>query len=242
MPGPEGLINIHDIVNNTNPHQGRSFRVAADALGVEMTTADTNYWIAASGAAEVLDVMVDDLGYEDVAPFTDIFTSGQPASIEGALTIKGAETLLGVYQQLSPERQAAWQAAAAALPELYRQRIAATTISELIDVNMAEAEHVFAPAYYVDVTDTPDAEARLRMNQWILHFSRAGYAIDNAFDMPIDFKEGKISVPPTTRNRLTHLYAGRYDIFQSVNMAKAIVPRAAKLIAVSLSERGGEKY
>lgn len=226
-----------EYIPRSHSHEGTILRIAARNMGVAVGPAETAYWRAGSKIAAAFDSLVDEQGVTDLTQATLALARGEPVGPKDIMTAEDAQQIAQVIKSLSSERKDAWLNCAVKLPEYAALKAGALTISDLVEVTFGEAEELFANAFKLDAAEFPDGVARSRFNRWLTHFSRAGYAIDTALDMPRDYANEVIQVSPTPKNRVHMLWSARTDIPRCFNLRWGALYELGKGGVATIRER-----
>ncbi len=211
---------------------------AAMSFGVSINQEVIDYFFACSRLASVADDFVDKgeipTQQEMEAFLQKIFSEG--IGTVGKFTTKENERIDAAIAQWSPRTLTTWLEAKS-LPEHARQKQQASTISELKLALVNEAK-LFHAIFSLPLEST-DNEARQRFNHWLEHFSRGGYFVDTAADMPRDYLQGELTLAPTIWHRMHLLQSGLREGFAGLRGINLNTGRALGKTALLTLREGG---
>lgn len=179
-----------------HPHEGTILVVAARAMGVSIGHAEITYIRAASRLAAAIDDMVDN---QQQTPDIAHMLASPDDTLAAHFDVQDRKLIGCAIDGLSAMHREAWLQAEQ-LPQHAAEKREAATVKELSRALSAEAV-LFGNVFSLDSGSSADRSAREKYNAWVKHFSRGGYHVDQAVDMRIDRREGRIAVLPSVRNR-----------------------------------------
>lgn len=171
------------------PEDGKTYgesrkllKEAAHELGVNLSDQELYDWLAVMEASLLIDHLADVEKVGAVAPFRQVLAGSFRSDLSQAVQVR----TYNYFARQVPEQRQAMLARVSEVNDLTKAQRISTKPREVIDIRVNEAE-IFASLLALEVTDTPDADGRQKFNDWIRHWSRAGYLIDSFFDVREDF-------------------------------------------------------
>lgn len=192
--------------------------VVAKSMGVDVAPTDLEYWRTLFKVARAFDDETDNKHAEDVEKYFDKLTKGAPTFTIGR---SEAKKFAAMYRVQTSERRAQIRNVFVTLPIYAERKRLATSVAELGVVNQEESRG-FAELLFLEPVGS-DARQRARMNEWLLRFASAGYAVDALTDLKDDYLSMNVSVRPTLGN---HLLLARAAVGKAAEGLKA-TPLAA---------------
>ncbi len=175
-----------------------------EGFGLESTEPLKQFTYGVCDLSRIVDDAIDKPEIATPATFDELITRMQEGNDVGATESDTAVALMYTESLTGGQLEFANEVYQDAL-QVADIRTSAKDINEYIQSVELEAKVQCRALAVSEASNYSDLAGRKRYNAWLKHFTLAGYLIDSALDMPIDYSEGRISLPPTSASRLAIL-------------------------------------